>query len=163
MTNLDRPKRLITFASENNIAKKEKFRFTTRVKAYSVVLVLIASALVSMLATREIVDVTILRIQGMIYQKLPDGNIGNLYSARMFNKTHRDLQVGLSIDPKEGSIEVLGKQPLIAKESYAVITFLIKKKANNIKKRNNDIYINISVEGKNIGTKKTSFLGPISK
>lgn len=163
MTNLDRPKRLITFASENNIAKKEKFRFTTRVKAYSVVLVLIASALVSMLATREIVDVTILRTQGMIYQKLPDGNIGNLYSARMFNKTHRDLQVGLSIDPKEGSIEVLGKQPLIAKESYAVITFLIKKKANNIKKRNNDIYINISVEGKNIGTKKTSFLGPISK
>jgi cytochrome c oxidase accessory protein FixG len=128
MEAVDRPKQLIRYASENNIAKKETLKITTRIKGYSFLLLAIASALFIMLATRDAVDITILRTQGMIYQSLPNGYIGNLYSARMFNKTHKDIEVSLSIPEEEGSIEVIGKKPQITKESYTVITFLVKKK-----------------------------------
>ncbi|MEY5045083.1 MAG: cytochrome c oxidase accessory protein CcoG, partial [Bacteroidota bacterium] len=146
----------------NNIAKKEKLKITTRIKGYSFLLLAIASALFIMLATRDSVDITILRTQGMIYQTLPDGYIGNLYSARMFNKTHQDIEVSLSIPTAEGSIEIIGKKPLITKESYAVITFLVKKKANLIKKRKSEVEIEVRAAGKKLSTKETTFIGPIS-
>jgi cytochrome c oxidase accessory protein FixG len=162
MENLDKPKKLIKYASESNIAIKQKLRFTTRIKAYSAVLLLILSALIAMLSTRDAIDVTILRTQGMIYQELPGGYIGNLYSARMFNKTHRDIKVDLQYEGSDGIIEVIGKQPLIEKENYAVITFLIKRKSDAVKKRRTDLTIHVKAEGKQIATKKTTFIGPIS-
>jgi len=128
MEHLDRPKNLIRFASENNIALKQKLRFTSRIKAYSVVLMLIVSALVVMLSTREAVDITLLRTQGMLYQKLPNGDVSNLYTARMFNKTHKDITLKLSIPEEEGTIEVIGKQPTIAGESYSILTLMVKKR-----------------------------------
>ncbi len=161
MENIGRPKNLIRFASENNIVKNQKLRFNTRIKAYSVVLILIASSLITMLLTRDDVDITILRTQGMIYQTLPNGYIGNLYSARMFNETHKDITLSLRIDEKEGSIEVLGKQPTIKRESYAILTFLIKKKADLITKRRNDIKVDFYINNIKIASKKTSFIGPV--
>jgi cytochrome c oxidase accessory protein FixG len=162
MEAIDKPKQLIRYASENNIVNKEKLKITTRIKGYSFLLFVIASALFIMLATRDAVDITILRTQGMIYQTLPDGYIGNLYSARMFNKTHQDIEVSLSIPVAEGSIEIIGKKPLIAKESYTVITFLVKKKANLIKKRKSEVEIEVRAAGKKLSTKETTFIGPIS-
>ena len=162
MDNLDRPKKLIKYASENNIVKKEKLKITGRIKAYSVVLLLIISALVFLLATRDDVDVTILRTQGMVYQKMPGGYIGNLYSARMFNKTHKDIKIKLSIPSEDGTIEIIGAPPVVGKENYAVVVFLIKKKATLITKRNTTILIQVQPEGKQLITKKTSFIGPIS-
>jgi hypothetical protein len=114
-----------------------------------------------MLITRDDIDITILRTQGMIYQTLPNGYIGNLYSARMFNETHKDITLSLGIDEKEGSIEVLGKQPTINKESYAVLTFLIKKKSELITKRKSDIKVNFYINKIKIASKKTSFIGPV--
>jgi hypothetical protein len=125
------------------------------------VLLIILSTLVAMLGTRDSVDITILRTQGMIYQQLPGGYTGNLYSARMFNKTHRDILVELSIPESEGSIEIIGKQPLIEKENYSVITFLIKRKNESISKRKSTVMIEIKAEGKKISTQKTTFIGPI--
>jgi polyferredoxin len=125
-------------------------------------LLLIVSALVALLATRDDVDVTILRTQGMVYQNMPGGYIANLYSARMFNKTHKDIKVKLSIPSQDGSIEIIGAPPLVAKENYAVVVFLIKKKASLIKKRNSTILIQVQPEGQQSITKKTSFIGPVS-
>jgi cytochrome c oxidase accessory protein FixG len=161
MVNLDRPKKLIRLASENNIVKKEKLKITKRVIAYSIVLLLIASALVMMLITRDVVDITVLRTQGMIYQTLPGGYTGNLYSARMFNKTHNDITLTLSIPPDEGTIEVIGKQPTIGKESYVIITFIIKKKSNKITNRRSDVFIDFFIDNKKLTRKKTSFIGPV--
>lgn len=162
MDNLGRPKKLIKYASENNIVKKEKLKITARTRAYSVVLLIIFSALVALLVTRDDVDVTILRTQGMVYQKMPGGYIGNLYSARMFNKTHEDININLSIPSQDGEIEIIGAPPVVGKENYAVVVFLIKKKAKLITKRNSTILIQVQPEGQPSITKKTSFIGPVS-
>lgn len=162
MENLDRPKKLIKYASENNIVQKEKLKITGRIKAYAVVLLLIFSVLITLLATRNDVDVTILRTQGMVYQRMPGGFIGNLYSARMFNKTQEDIKVNLVIPQEDGAIEIIGNPPIIKKESYTVVMFIIRKKGNLIKKRNSTIAVEIKPEGKKSITKKTSFIGPVA-
>lgn len=162
MDNLGRPKKLIKYAAENNIVKKEKLKITARTKAYSVVLLIIFSALVALLVTRDDVDVTILRTQGMVYQKMPGGYIGNLYSARMFNKTHEDININLSIPSQDGEIEIIGAPPVVGKENYAVVVFLIKKKATLITKRNSTILVQVQPKGQPSITKKTSFIGPVS-
>jgi hypothetical protein len=99
----------------------------------------------------------------MVFQQLPNGYIGNLYTARMFNKTHKEMEVQLSIPPSEGSIEILGKQPLIAKESYAVITFLVKKKADQINKRRTAVHLAFEANGKKLTGKETTFIGPLAE
>lgn len=79
----------------------------------------------------------------------------------MFNKTHRDILVELSIPESEGSIEIIGKQPLIEKENYSVITFLVKRRNESITKRKSTVTVEIRAEGKKITTRKTTFIGPI--
>lgn len=162
MEKIEKPKKLIRFASENNILKKEVLKFTVRIKSYSAVLLIIAGSLIFMLATREVIDITILRTQGMIYQQLPNEYIGNLYTARMFNKTHKNISMTFKIPEEQGEIVVLGKQPIINSESYSIITFLIKKKANSIKKRKTDLLIDFFINNKKITSKKTTFIGPVS-
>ena len=162
MENINKPKKLIRFASENNIVKKEALRITGRIKSYSAVLLIIVGSLAFLLATREIIDITILRTQGMIYQQLPDGYIGNLYTARMFNKTHKDLLVAFNMPKEQGEIVILGKQPMVNSESYSIITFLVKKKSNSLKTRKTDLLIDFYIENKKITSKKTTFIGPIS-
>jgi hypothetical protein len=80
----------------------------------------------------------------------------------MFNKTHKDIKINLSIPSQDGSIEIIGAPPVVAKENYAVVVFLIKKKASLIQKRNSTILIEVQPEGKKSITKKTSFIGPVS-
>lgn len=161
MEKINKPKNLILFASENTIVRKESLKFTGRIKAYSTVLLTIFLSLVILLSTRDVVDITILRVQGMIYQKLPDGYTGNLYSARMFNKTHKELLIDFNIPKDQGEIQVLGKKPLVKGESYTIITFLVKKKSNLIKKRKSEIVIDFYIGKKKITTRKTTFIGPI--
>jgi hypothetical protein len=80
----------------------------------------------------------------------------------MFNKTHEDIKVNLSIPTKDGHIEIIGAPPVVAKENYAVVVFLIKKKATRITKRNSTILIEVQPEGRRSINKKTSFIGPVS-
>jgi hypothetical protein len=80
----------------------------------------------------------------------------------MFKKTHKDIKIKLSIPSQDGSIEIIGAPPVVAKENYAVVVFLIKKKASLIKKRNSTIQIQVQPEGQQSITKKTSFIGPVS-
>ena len=74
------PRGLIRYASENNIAKKRLWRFTWRMKAYSIVMCLLLGILVWLLASRSDVGVTILRIPGQLYQEQPNSQMSNLYS-----------------------------------------------------------------------------------
>src|SRR5699024_7203030 len=60
MEAVDLPKGLIRFASEENISKGRKFKFTTRMKAYAAVLVVLIGLLVGLLFMRSDLDATIL-------------------------------------------------------------------------------------------------------
>ncbi len=162
MTKVGLPKGLIRYASENEIAEKKPFRFTGRMKAYSVVLLLLISGLGFLLATRDDVDVTIMRTKGMLFQEvgIRQDSLSNLYQMTMVNKTHQEITVEMKVENMPGVINFIGHKELkTPAEGQAEATFFIVLPKTAIKERDSEIKIGIYENGKLIRTVKTSFLG----
>lgn len=163
MDSIGKPQKLIRYDSEDGISKGEKLRFTPRMRAYSVVLALLVGVLVFLLATRDDVQATVLRAQGMLYQEQPDSvTISNLYNLRLINKTHNELPVELKLeDDIHGKIELVGKAGLtVPKEGSLERVFFVYLDKKDIHERKMPLKIGVYSGGKRIDVVKTNFLGP---
>jgi cytochrome c oxidase accessory protein FixG len=165
MHSINKPDKLIRYASEEGIAKGEKLRFTPRMRFYSIVLTVLIGVLVFLIATRDEVQATILRTPGMLYQEQPDsGTISNIYSIKLINKTHQDLPVEMRMESDSGIIELVGKGGIIVpKEATIERNFFVYLKADKLHERKIPLTIGIYSGGKKIETVKTNFLGPFIK
>lgn len=162
MTKFNRPTGLIKYASENNIAKGEKTKFTTRTKAYTAVLVVLLSILVVLLFSRKDIQTNVMRAQGMLYQEQPNNQISNLYNITLVNKTRKDIPVTLELEePKvPGAIKMVGNGLVVPKEAMGNGVFFIYVDKNKFTKRHNKIKVGVYSKGKKIDVVKTSFLAP---
>lgn len=156
------PKGLIRYASENNIAEKTKMSFTGRMRAYTAVLLILIGLEVFLLATRTDYDATILRAKGMLYQDRPNGEISNLYTVKLVNKTRKDLPVTLKLENQTGHIEMVGKDIFLKGEEVTEGTFFVYLNKNAIVKRKTSIQIGIYSNDIKIKTVKTNFFGTIN-
>ena len=84
MESVNLPKGLIRYASESEISKKEKFKFTPRLKGYSAVLFILIGVLTGMLFLRSDVEARILRLPGQLFEHKGD-NISNVYTFKIIN------------------------------------------------------------------------------
>jgi cytochrome c oxidase accessory protein FixG len=78
MEQINLPKGLIRYASENEIVNKTKFVFNTRMKAYTLLLGLLVVFMSVLIASRKSIDTYISRAKNQLYQELPTGKISNL-------------------------------------------------------------------------------------
>ncbi len=161
MEKTHRPTGLIRYASENNIANKEPLRFTTRIKAYSVVLGLLIGILVYLLASRTDVDATILRAGGQLFQEQPGDKISNLYTVRVLNKTKNTIPLTFKIESGDAEIQMVGKPLVVEREGKAETEFFVILDKNKIHSRKSKISIGVYSGDKKIQTVSTNFLGPI--
>lgn len=162
MEKVNRPIGLIRYASENNIAKGEKVKVTTRIMAYSGVLLALVIFLTVLLVTRRDVDATILRTPGMLYQKQDGDMISNLYNIKIINKTHKDIPVTLKLESENGSIKMVGKDLILGKEAKMESEFFIYLPKGSITERKTTLKLGLYADGKKIQTVKTTFLGPVT-
>ncbi len=154
------PKGLIRYANENQLAEKIPFRFTTRMKAYSAVLILLLEGLGFLLATRNDVDVTVMRARGQLFQEVGTDSLSNLYMMNMLNKTTKPIHVEMKVENFPGRINLIGHELLnTPAEGSAEATFFIVLPKSAIQKRDSKVVIGIYQEGKKIRTIKTGFLG----
>ncbi|GGW35623.1 hypothetical protein GCM10007383_20790 [Arenibacter certesii] len=91
MEKVDLPKGLIRYASEDNIEKKAKFKFTPRLKGYTAVLIILTGILIGMLFLRNDLEANILRLPGQLYEHKEGNIISNVYTFKVVNKTTRDI------------------------------------------------------------------------
>lgn len=159
MDSVNKPRGLIRYASENNIARNEKTSFTWRMALYSGVLLLLVTFLAVLLITRDDVDARILRAQGQTFQNLPDGRVANLYNVKLANKTRKELPLTLKLENAEGEIQLI-QQIVVPKESYFQTSFFVKLNRSAITKRKMPLVIGVYDNGKKIQTRKTTFLAP---
>lgn len=156
------PEGLIRYASENNIANKDKFHFTKRMKAYTTVMVLLLSVLVYLLASRTDVGISILRTPGQLYQK-NNGFISNLYNYRLLNKTYNNKVLELKPENFDGTIQLVGETTLkIPAENAASGSLFITIPDKLVKDRKTELKIGVYEDGKKIKTVTTAFLGPFT-
>jgi cytochrome c oxidase accessory protein FixG len=151
---------LIKYGSENNVASGVKPKITYRIKAYSVVLVLLIGLLVGLLVTRDMFDATILRVAGQILQENKDGTISNLYKVKVVSKSGYTEPYHLELDKAIAKIEYVGKRIDSLKSGIEYEeTFFIKVPREHITKRKEAMKILIKSGDKLIQTKKISFIG----
>ncbi len=160
MDRIGKPQGLIRFASENEIVTRQPFRFTTRMKTYSGVLLLLLAAISFMLITRSDVQVSVLRAKGQLYQEVGKDSLSNLYTINLTNKTHTAVELVLQVENMKGEIRFIGhgKMGVGEEAQHEAMFFLIINK-HELKKRETEMNIGVYQNGKKIHTVKTSFLG----
>lgn len=161
MEKTHKPKGLIRFDSLNGITKGEKFSFGNRRIAYSAVLLFLASLFVYLLATRQDVETTVLRAQGLLYQD-QGTKISNLYNIEFVNKTFEDIQVEIQLVDLKGEIQLVQNQAISVKsEDIAKTSFFILLDKSQIHMHSMPLKLRVLGNGKEIDVVKTNFMGPV--
>ena len=158
------PTGLIRYASIDNIEKKSKFRFTARMKGYSAVLGILITVFVGMLFLRNDVEATILRLKNTSYEKKENGNISNVYTYKVINKTTSDIEdVSYKLLSHEGRIQLVAQESFtIPKQGLAEGTLFIEIPTKELGNNKMNLRIGVYSGDKLIETATTNFFGPRS-
>ncbi|SDS01170.1 cytochrome c oxidase accessory protein CcoG [Christiangramia echinicola] len=164
MDAVDLPRGLIRYASEENIEKKKKFRFTPRIKGYAAVLFILVSVLSGMLFLRSKVEANILRLPGQLYEHKENNIISNVYTYKLINKTSKDFEeVQFKLLSHNGDINtVKGHSILVPSSGLAEGTLFIEINRAALEEEKDKLKIAIYSGDRLIETTGTTFLGPRS-
>ncbi len=160
MDKIGKPRGLVRFASEENIEKGTPFSFSKRAIAYSTVLVALLTLLTSLLITRTDVETTILRTPGVLYQKRDNGDISNLYSIKIINKTDNEYTISFKTLYPDSKIEFVGNDIELAKQSSGSGAFFLLIPNEKLEERSTKVEIEVYGNGELLETVSTKFLGP---
>lgn len=164
MDAVGRPRGLVRYASENNIAAGKKLQFTGRMKFYSVLLVVLAGLLSLLLLTRKDVGGNVERAPGMLYQERGTDSISNLYVIKIVNKTLKDIPLSIRLEGTPGRVmEAAQEQILVKKEAQEKASFFIILPRSVISNRKTKLKLGLYEGEKKIMDVKTNFMGPFSK
>ena len=161
MRMIEKPEGLIRYDSEEAIAEGKQWKlFTPRVMGYSAVLLLLMTALTTLLLTRDEAEATILRTPGQLYQKTEQGHIKNLYNISVINKTNHDMPLTLKLLNKEGTIKVIGNELVLPAQGIAEGVFFTEIPKEQLTGMNSKIEIGVYHGDELITTQDTKFLAP---
>ncbi len=162
MDKIKKPQGLIRYTSENSIAEGTKFQITGRIKAYSFVLFVLLTTLLSLLIMRSDVESTILRTPGMIYQQQNDSIYSNLYTVNLINKTFDQMPVEIKLVQPSGSVKWVGDGiTKLDGQGSADGEFFVMINQNQIVDARLPIVLEVKSGNKLIETIKTNFIGPV--
>ena len=164
MLKINRPKKLIKYASLNGIENKTKFKITPRMMLYSVILVVLLGILGYLLSIRTDYSVNVLRTPGMLFQEQPNGKVSNVYDLNIVNKTFNETPVQIKLEsPANGELKLVGKDIVLKSQQIVETKFLVLLDKTSLKRMNTPIEIGVYDGSKLIKKVRTSFLGPVEK
>lgn len=162
MDKINKPRGLIRYASEENIAEKKPFKMTTRSYGYTAVLTLLVLFVSVLLITRTQVETTILRTPGMMYQDQGEGKISNLYNIKIINKTNNAFALDLKLlnEELQGEIKLVGNELLIEKQGSIEQAMFVILEKDKLQKLKTSLSIGVYDGDQLIETVSTNFMGP---
>ena len=120
MVKVGLPTGLIRYASEREIEEQAKFKFTTRMKAYTVVLAILTGFLGFLLYNRGEMEAKFLKQPGSSFF-IRDGKITNTYNYTFLNKSNETKTVIIKIiEPKDGEITSSAANRIILKRDAMI-------------------------------------------
>jgi len=160
MTRIGRPRGLIRYASLNGIERHEPLRVTPRLAGYSVLLAALIGLWAFLVFTRSDVGATLLRAQGALFQKMPDGHFSNLYTIRVVNKTSRAIPIQLKLENLPGNLQVMDKDIVVPPQKQTETSVLIDLDPAVMKPGATPLVVGVFSGARRLETLKTSFIGP---
>lgn len=163
MDGIGLPKGLIRYASEDEIEKNIKFKFTPRMKGYSAVLFILTGILVGLLFLRSDVEAIILRLPGQLFEHKGE-NISNIYTFKIINKTNNDFDdIHFKLVNVKGTLKMVGKQDMkIPKQGMNGGTLFIEINQILLDSDKTKLKIEVYNGNEKIETTTTNFLSPRS-
>jgi cytochrome c oxidase accessory protein FixG len=164
MEKVNLPKGLIRYASENEIVKKEKFKFTPRLKGYSAVLVILTGVLIGMFFLRNDLEANILRLPGQLYEHKEGNIISNVYTYKLINKTTREItDVSFKLLSHSGKIELVTHENFkVPAQNLAEGTLFIEINNSTLTGDKDQLKIGVYSGNELIETTTARFLAPRS-
>ena len=156
------PKGLIRYASQDEIEKEQKFKFTNRMKAYSVVLLALVGFLGYLLNNRGDLEAKFIKPAGSTFF-IKDKKINNTYNYTFLNKTNQDKKVTIKvIKPQNGEIILSDNNSITLKrDKLTKGTVNVTFPEIQIKQSKQNITIGVyDDKGKLLDTFDTYFEGP---
>ncbi|MCB9260890.1 MAG: cytochrome c oxidase accessory protein CcoG [Flavobacteriales bacterium] len=163
MEKINKPLGLVRIDSVNNIKNKVGFRFSPRVIAYTVVMVLLMASFGFLLAKRTDVEAHVFRKRGQTYFQEPNDTISNMYELGMVNKTFENKTYELKVTTPGFSVKFVEPKNIIEANSEVNRLFLIKKHKSDLEKATSNIEMEIYIDGKFVKKTETTFLAPRKK
>lgn len=160
MEKVGRDTGLIRYDSLNGIETKKKTIFTPRVVAYTAVLGLLMIVNIAMLGNRSDVETLIQRTPGMLYQKVDNKYISNLYNYQIYNKTNEELSLEFKLKTTGGRIKLVGQSPIAPKTKMVEGALFIEMERTQLKGRKNELTIEVYSGDKLVDEVQTNFFGP---
>ena len=160
MNNVGKEKGLIRYASEKEISTGVKTGFSTRIIAYSLVLLGLLVFFVSMLFTRADVEAVILRTPGVLYQNAGTDSISNLYNIKAVNKTRQERTISVKLEGLKGDVKIIGGDMVVPGEGKIESVLFVKFAKKDIKQKHFKFKLNIVSEGEVIDKSKVTFISP---
>ncbi|MFT3884655.1 MAG: cytochrome c oxidase accessory protein CcoG [Flavobacteriales bacterium] len=156
------PPGLIRYASEAEIADKQPFRFDLRMKAYTLVLLVLVGVLSTLIVLRSDTDTTVLRTPGMLFQTRPDGRISNLYMIKTVNKTRHDLALHFELLNVTGEIQLVGRPLVLPAGTLGQGELFLILPQDQLDGLKTKVVIGVYSGDRLLEKVSTSFLGPIN-
>ena len=157
------PTGLIRYASEDDIKKGEKFKFTKRLAAYTIALLLLIAAMTIFLFSRPDVESKYLKVPGTDY-KVEGKYYVNQFEYTLYNKTNKDQIVSLKLLSHANSkIEMYEGENKLNLEKGQIVQgkFYLKVPTSEVKSYKEKVVIGlINKKGKVIDKYETSFSAP---
>ena len=164
MEKIRKPKGLIRYASENTIASGDSLHYTTRMKIYTGLCLLVLTILSVILFTRNDIDATIMRTPGILYQERGADSISNLYNIKLVNKTVEPIQLTIQLEGHDGKVEIIGKPYIqVDKEGQGTGSFFVEIPKTRIHSRKTKLTLQLFEGTKLVCSLPTNFLGPVTK
>lgn len=162
MVKVGLPPGLIRYATEDEIEKEEKFRFTGRMKAYSAVLLLLVGFLGFLLSNRGTMEAKFIKPAGSSFF-VRDGRITNVYNYTFLNKSNKDQIVTIKvIEPEHGVITLSSTDKILLKKDQMIkgtVNISFPEKEIKLSKQNIKMGV-YDQQGKLLDSFETYFEGP---
>ena len=165
MESINLPKGLIRYASEDEIEKKEKFKFTPRLKGYTAVLFILLGVLSGMMMLRNDVEARILRLPGQLFEHKQGDVISNVFTYKLVNKTSEEIdEVNFKLRNYEGEVKLVSnsKNFIVPEQGLAEGTLFIEIDKSELIGDKNKLMIDVYSGDNLIETTTVNFLGPRS-
>lgn len=156
------PKGLIRYATEAEIENQEKFKFTTRMKATTIFLVVLIGLLNLLMYDRGSMEAKFIRPAGATYF-IREGKITNTFTYTILNKSNEKKMLKIKvISPKNAEITNAGKGDIIIKGDVMIKGNVnISFPENEVKLSKQNIEIGVfDANGEMLDSYKTYFEGP---
>jgi polyferredoxin len=128
---------------------------------YAAVLSVLMGLFLFLVLTRPNVEATFLRAPGALFERTPDGNLVNLYTVQLVNKTSRPVPVQLRLEGIPGKISIMGDPALIVPgEQLAETSVLIELAPALLKNGPKKFDVGVYSQGRRLQTVHTTFIGP---